>query len=179
MASHPEPHPQTPKFSIFRAQAAAAVTDESIVRWTPPGDVSQQGWQDVVAAGYHDGHETKILFCAPGFSLTYVWFKSAVPLPRHAHDTDCLYYILAGSLRLGNETLATGDGFFVGKDVPYTYVPGAAGVEVLEFRASHTFDIKLLAENPEFWKQAVATAAQRKSLWAQEEKPGSSSGNDE
>ena len=97
-----------------------------------------------------DGTTVKLLFSMPGMSLTHAWFKSGFPLPRHSHDTDCLYYIVAGSIRIGTEELGKGDGFFVGADVPYAYTPGADGVEILEFRASNAFDIKLLANNPLF-----------------------------
>ena len=72
---------------------------------------------------------------------------------------------------MGSEELGRGDGFFVGKDVPYTYTPGAAGVEVLEFRASNAFDIKLLANNPLFWEGAVKTVLAQRSAWTQEQPP--------
>lgn len=160
-----------PSFSVFKSSDAHDISEVPVVRWTPPGEVGQRGWEELVNAGYNDGHETKILFCAPGFSLTHVWFKSGIPLPRHSHDCDCLYYITAGSLRLGNQILGAGDGFFVGENVPYSYVPGEDGVEVLEFRATNSFDIKFLAENPDFWKRAVETAESRKATWAEEVKP--------
>ena len=47
----------------------------------------------------------------------------AFPCPATVHNADCLYFIVAGSLRLGSEELGPGDGFFLGVDVPYTYVP--------------------------------------------------------
>lgn len=40
------------RFSIFRASDAQTLNEQPIVRWTPPGSVSQQGWQNLVAAGY-------------------------------------------------------------------------------------------------------------------------------
>jgi hypothetical protein len=100
-----------------------------------------------------------------------VWFKSGYPLPRHTHNCDCLYYIIGGSLRIGQEKLGPGDGFFVGRDVPYTYKAGDAGVEVLEFRATNAFDIKVLADNQLFWEAAVKTAVAQRSTWVTEKPP--------
>jgi hypothetical protein len=122
-------------------------------------------------AGANEGHDLKLLFAIPGFSLSYVWFKSGFPLPRHSHNVDCLYYIVGGSLFIGHEELGVGDGFFVGQDVPYTYRPGPAGVEVLEFRAADTFNIKILANNPLFWDKAVETVREHRSAWAHEPRP--------
>ncbi|MGJ3627380.1 cupin domain-containing protein [Sphingomonas sp. MMS24-JH45] len=84
----------------------------------------------------------------PGMSLTYAWFKSGFPLPLHSHNADCLYYIIAGTLKLEREELGAGDGFFVGKDAPDQYKPGPTGVEVLEFRTADTFDIASSAIPP-------------------------------
>jgi hypothetical protein len=122
-------------------------------------------------AGVDAGHQLKVLFSVPGFSLVYVWFKSGFPLPRHTHNVDCLYYIVGGSLKLGSEELSTGDGFFIGKDVPYTYTPGERGVEVLEFRASNRFNIDVLAGNPAFWARAVETVRERRGAWESERQP--------
>ena len=69
--------------------------------------------------GAGEGQMVKLLFSAPGLSLTYAWFKSGFPLPRHSHDADCLYYIIAGSLTLGSQTLGAGDGFFVPSQAAY------------------------------------------------------------
>jgi hypothetical protein len=138
-----------------------------------PAPANVEGWPKLQAAGYDEGHETKLLFCAPGFSLTYVWFKSGLPLPRHSHNVDCLYYIIAGSLQLGTQQLGAGDGFFIGADAPYAYVPGAQGVEVLEYRAADRFSIKFRADNPDFWSRAVAQIRQQRDRWASELRPSS------
>jgi hypothetical protein len=72
---------------------------------------------------------------------------------------------------MGQDELGAGDGFFVGRDVPYRYRPGSAGVEVLEFRATNLFDIKVLANNPLFWEQAVTTTREHQASWANEKPP--------
>lgn len=64
-----------------------------------------------------------------------------------------------------------GDGFFVGHDVPYTYRPGPAGVEVLEFRATDAFNIKVMANNPAFWDAAVETVRNHRAAWSTEPRP--------
>jgi len=160
-----------PKFQIFRGQQAQEIADDSFFYLEPMSSACQEGWPALYEAGYNEGHDTKLLFSAPGFSLTYVWFKSGLPLPRHSHDTDCLYYVIAGALQLGNETLSAGDGFFIGKNVPYAYVPCENGVEVLEFRSENRSSIKFLADNPAFWQRAVDEVQSRKSGWPQEAKP--------
>ena len=45
-------------------------------------------------------------YTVPGFGLTHVWFKEGYALPLHSHDCDCLYYVIAGSLKMGTEELA-------------------------------------------------------------------------
>ena len=159
------------KFSIFKAENARPEDGIPIMQYHPPSTVVAEGSTLLQAAGIEKGHENRLLFSMPGFSLTYVWFKSGYPLPRHSHNADCLYYIVAGSLGIGNEQLAAGDGFFVGADVPYTYTPGAEGAEVLEFRAANEFDIKVLAENPAFWQRALTTVTSKHEDWLTESKP--------
>ena len=122
-------------------------------------------------AGYDSGYHLKLLFSKPGMSLTHVWFKSGFPLPRHSHDADCLYYIISGSVRLGAEDLGPGDGFLIGKDVPYTYVAGEAGVQLLEFRTADVFDIRILADSPSFWSRALGTVEEKQTVWAGEPMP--------
>jgi hypothetical protein len=73
--------------------------------------------------------ETRLLFANAGFSLAYASFKSGFAVILHSREADCLYYITGGSIRLGGDELGVSDGFFVLKDVPYTYVAGAEGGE--------------------------------------------------
>lgn len=159
------------RFAIFRGKEARGAADIAM-EYAPATPIVAEGARRAMEAGAEAGTELKLLFAIPGFSLTYAWFKSDFPLPRHSHNVDCLYYIVGGSLRFGQEELGVGDGFFVGKDVPYAYRAGAAGVEVLEFRAADVFDIKVLANNPAFWDTAVETVRSRQSQWAQEPRPG-------
>jgi quercetin dioxygenase-like cupin family protein len=160
-----------PGFAVFRRADALPEHGIPIMRRTAMSDVVMAGGARMMAAGVEQGHENRLLFSAPGFSLAYAWFKSGYPLPRHTHDGGCLYYILAGGLRIGTEALGAGDGFFVGADVPYAYTAGPDGVEILEFRAADAFDIKLLANNPAFWDKATAIVNERRETWRDEPRP--------
>ena len=57
-------------------------------------------------------------------SLVHARFQAGYPLPRHSHDADCLYYVVAGEAVLGNQVLRAGDGFFVPAGAPYQYRAG-------------------------------------------------------
>ena len=122
-------------------------------------------------AGDANGQVVKTLFSRPGFSLTYAWFKSDFPLPPHTHNADCLYYIVAGSLRLGSEHLKAGDGFFVGAEKAYSYTPGPNGVEVLEFRTEEHFDIKFLVKSASNWAKIIDKVSAKQADWSQETPP--------
>ena len=159
------------RFAIFRGKDAKSGAEASFMQYEPVTAVVAEGARRAQEEGADQGHDLKLLFATPGFSLSYVWFKSGFPLPRHSHNVDCLYYIVGGSLKIGHEELGVGDGFFVGQDVPYTYLPGPAGVEVLEFRATDVFNIKVLANNPAFWDKAVETVRSQRGAWAQEPRP--------
>lgn len=161
----------TPRLRVFRWGESADCEGIDNMHSEPLAPVAAEGASRLMAAGIEHGHENRVLFSGGGLSLVYVWFKSGYPLPRHSHNTDCLYYIIAGSLSLGTERLDAGDGFFVGAGIPYTYVPGPEGVEVLEFRGSEYFNIEVLAENPGFWKSALKTVQQSREKWPVEARP--------
>lgn len=160
-----------PKFEIYRMRDARPYHETSVLRHEPVSDTVAQGAKMAVEAGMGEGHDLKLLFEAPGFTLSYAWFKSGYPLPRHTHNVDCLYYILGGSLKIGTEELGKGDGFFIGSEVPYTYTPGEQGVEVLEFRPSNDFNIKVLANNLAFWEKAAQAVAGQRESWRTQPRP--------
>ena len=163
--------PATPRFAIFRGRDSTDFEESGLMSTVMPTPTEIEGSVAAVEAGIMAGTTVRLLFSMPGLSLTHAWFKSGFPLPRHSHNVDCLYFILAGSLRLGTETLGAGDGFFVGADVPYAYVPGEEGVEVLEFRGSNSFDIRLLANNPAYWAKAVESVTAKRADWPEETPP--------
>ncbi|MBW8784351.1 MAG: cupin domain-containing protein [Novosphingobium sp.] len=158
-------------FTVFRARNAIDYAEAGVMEGAPLSEAAAKASAELVEAGMLEGSQVKLLFARPGLSLTYVWFKSGYPLPRHSHDADCAYFIIAGSLRVGAEELGPGDGFFVGRDVPYTYTPGERGVEVLEIRTADKFDIKMLANNPAYWAKALGTVNEARSRWWHEQPP--------
>ncbi|MBB5686754.1 cupin domain-containing protein [Sphingobium boeckii] len=163
--------PPNTRFAIFSAQSATDFEESGLMSTVPLTETEIAGSVAAIDAGAMAGASTRLLFELPGLSLAHAWFKSGFPLPRHSHNVDCLYYIIAGSLRLGTEELGAGDGFFVGADVPYAYVPGDDGVEVLEFRTSNSFDINLLASNAAFWAKAVEGVKAKQADWPAESPP--------
>ncbi|MGR4864727.1 cupin domain-containing protein [Caulobacter sp. LARHSG274] len=166
--------PAPPRFALFRSADSRDFEQSGIMSQGAPTQIEMAGAVAAVDAGMLEGTTVRLLFDLPGLSLTHAWFKSGFPLPRHTHNVDCLYYILAGALRIGIEDLGRGDGFFVGAGVPYSYLPGPEGVEVLEFRGSNSFDIRLMADNPAFWAKAVESVERRRDGWAKESPPSQS-----
>ncbi len=159
------------KFQIYRHAEAPSIEEAKCMSIEPFTDEQMAGMMSMFKPGYPRGDETKVLFNMPGFSLTYAWFKADYPLPLHSHDSDCLYYIVSGSLKLGTEELGPRDGFFVPDSVPYTYTPGPEGVEVLEFRQKHEFNFKLMAKGTSFWKRAADSVEKHKEDWKDAKRP--------
>ncbi|HTJ63756.1 MAG TPA: cupin domain-containing protein [Alphaproteobacteria bacterium] len=153
------------RFAIFRGADAPFLGDTGAMPLPPIQPDSMPEFNRAVASGLGDGEEVRLVFASPGFSLTRVWFKKDFPLPLHSHDADCLYYITAGSIRLGNKTLAKGDGFFLPADMPYTYRAGPEGVELLEFRTADKFDFRFHSDTPEFWTKAADICAANQAGW--------------
>lgn len=131
----------------------------------PMSQETQDGFVRLVGVGLMDGSTVKTLFDIPGFALTYVWFKPHYPLARHSHKQDCLYYIIAGKVKLGTEWLGAGDGFFLPDATPYTYVVGDEGVELLEFRTSSDTNFKAFAHTSDWWQKAEKSIRENRSAW--------------
>jgi mannose-6-phosphate isomerase-like protein (cupin superfamily) len=119
------------------------------------------------------GSVTKLLFGDPdgadggGMSLVWVKFGANYPLPRHSHSADCVYYVVSGEARLGNQTVVAGEGFFVAADAPYGYTAGPDGVELLEFRAKSSFDSQI-RESPAGWTRILEGVRANRDRWAKE-----------
>ena len=69
----------TSKFQIFRAADAKDLMEEGCMTVEPFTPVQREGMDKLVAAGFMDGDEVKVLVNIPGFSLTHVWFKKDYP----------------------------------------------------------------------------------------------------
>lgn len=160
-------------FEIFRFEHAPALDETGHMEVADLTEEMQAGIGGALEAGFAEGNVVKTLYSRPGFSLTYAWFKSGFPLPLHTHNADCLYYIVAGSLQLGNETLGAGDGFFIGAGKAYRYTPGPDGAEVLEFRHAEDFDIKFMARTLPAWAKITEAIRDRRPAWSTESPPSS------
>jgi quercetin dioxygenase-like cupin family protein len=154
--------------TLFRAADAPNLeaTDMMSVPQFPADFVRPESGrtEDIVS-----GQTVKVLYRQSeeegGFSLVYAWFKPHFPLPRHSHSADCLYYVIAGSAVMGNQTLKAGDGFFVPSGAPYQYSAGPEGVEVLEFRHARSFDMQITESN-ERYANIFEVAAKCAPQWA-------------
>ena len=152
-------------FTIFRGQDAPFLGETGAMPVPPIATESKPEFERALASGLGDGEQVRLVFRTPGFSLTHVWFKKNFPLPLHSHDANCLYYIVAGTLRLGDKTLGKGDGFFIPSDMPYTYRAGPDGVQLLEFRNADRFDFQFRSDTPAFWQKAADICAANQEDW--------------
>jgi quercetin dioxygenase-like cupin family protein len=172
-----EPAESRKRLVIFHAQDAKAPEPERMPR---------EGIDDAVLAGLARlaaqdvkpgiGERTLVLFSEPGdhgFSLLYIWFKSCYVLPRHSHDSDCLYCVIGGELRLGSHVLRKGDGMFIPAHHAYGYEAGPDGVEILEFRNATRFNLMFKPNDGARWDRIAETFQDRAALWAAETVPPS------
>lgn len=167
MSEKPEPKP----FEIFRATEYRDYGEHNLMELVDTGPVILEALGEFEREGGGAGQTVRMAYSRPGMSLTHVWFKSGYPLPLHSHTGDCLYYLLAGSIRVGTETLGPGDGFFVGSDVPYTYETGPDGAEVLEFRATDWMNIRFMAKGKAAWDKTVGKLKAQRESWETEVPP--------
>ena len=160
------------KFQIFRRSEIAPLTEDQFYAPATTTPEQREAMDKMLAAGWADGEETRIVFAGPGFALVHAWFKAGYPLPLHSHSADCLYFIVAGSLSLGTEQLEAGDGFFVPANAAYTYTPGPDGAEVLEFRHTAMIDFRILAKGAAFWAKGLQQVAEHRAEWKTAKRPG-------
>ncbi len=174
--------PKSPlkRLTIFRAQDATPALEHMPVLGI---DASvEHGLQILKEANPTDdlnhGSGTTVLFHEPGdtgMSLAYGWFKSGYILPRHSHNADCLYYVLAGELQLGSQVLRKGDGMFIPANAVYAYQAGPEGVEVLEFRNATQFHFLFKNNTEAHWRRIAEVLRNNGEKW-QDERPPSDKG---
>lgn len=164
-----------PPFQIFRAREAQDFEESAMMHGDGPiAEAVGEASRALVDAGMLDGSKLRVLFRRPGgFSLSYAWFKSGFPLPLHSHSSPCLYFIVGGSLRIGTHELGPGDGFYLDANMPYIYTPGPQGVEVLEFRDTDSFDIRLRGRNVKWWHKALEKLKLAMPSWPAQSRPPS------
>nr|WP_314465571.1 hypothetical protein [uncultured Novosphingobium sp.] len=162
---------ERPRFETFRGGAALSLDECGCMTLAGEAPNMLAALPLFASAGPETGERVDVPYRRPGMSLARLQLKSGFALPLHSHDCDCLYYIVAGSVELGTETLSAGDGFFVGSEVPYAYVAGPEGAEVLEFRATDSFDIRVRDKSPAGWARAAERVRDAQTRWANEPPP--------
>lgn len=154
------------EFAVFTF-ANAPRMDETDVMAYPTDSPAMPMAARAIDAGMLDGSLLTLLFAQSGpspFSLIHVWFKPNYLLARHWHDVDCLYYVIAGSLRMGARELRAGDGFYVPADTRYGYQAGADGVELLEIRTASSFGMQMDASEKR-WSEVLDNVAENHAAW--------------
>lgn len=162
------------RFAIFRGSDARPLSDTGMMQYVSDPEMETASAQ-LVEAGVLAGSEVDQVFRhggEDGFSLVRVWFKPNYHLPRHSHDDDCLYFVLSGQVLMGAQVLEAGDGFYVPKDSVYGYRAGPEGAEVLEFRHSTSFNIRL-AERVEVFDRIREVVLANHDAWVAEQVPPS------
>lgn len=155
---------------IYRKDVAPLLEDTDFMSTPDMSEETASGISTLGANGLLTGSRLKVLVRQPddegGFSLVHVWFKPNYPLVRHSHDVDCMYYVLSGSLKMGNQTLSVGDSFFVPAGAPYAYQAGPDGVEVLEIRHGVVaFGMKIFDASPQQWSSMLKTVQAQSPEW--------------
>lgn len=158
------------KFTIFHLRDGRDPVEAGVMSMGPPSAIRTPTIEDCLAACIND--RADLVFSGGGLSLVRCWIKAEDLLPRHTHDCDCLHYVIAGSLTLGIERLEAGDGIFILADTAYAYTAGEEGVEVIHFRASESFDLKMRTSEA-FWTKALACARKRRGGWIEAPRPSS------
>ncbi len=150
---------------IFRGADAPSLEEAGHMEYVDDDPVILEGTAKLGEAGIGEGAVLKCLFSGFGFSLHYVWFKPGYPLPLHSHNSDCLYYIISGDIRMGTEEMEAGDGFFLPAETPYTYTIGDGGVELLEFRTQEEFDIQFKGKTDAYWEKMLEKLRAEQPKW--------------
>jgi quercetin dioxygenase-like cupin family protein len=165
------------KFAIARRKDISPLTEEQFYAGATADPQQREHMDKMLAAGWAEGEETRMVFNAPGFVLVHAWFKPGYPLPLHSHSGDGLYFIVAGTLTLGTEQLEAGDAFFVPANSAYTYMPGPDGVEVLEIRQTAMIDFRILTKGgAAFWAKALQQVAANRDGWQTAKRPSNTPG---
>jgi len=165
------------KFAIFRKADNPPLTEEQFYGGAVATPEQRESMDKMLAAGWADGEETRMVYNGPGFSLVHAWFKAGYPLPLHSHSADGVYFVVAGSLSLGTEHLEAGDAFVVPANAAYTYTPGPDGAEVLEIRHTAMIDFRILTKGgAAFWSKALQQVAEHRADWKTAKRPGPAQG---
>ena len=64
-------------------------------------------------------------------------FEPGSEVSVHAHEQDEIFYVVAGSMKLGNREIGPGSSVFVQGNTLYSFATGKDGLQVLNFRPRH------------------------------------------
>jgi len=160
-----------PGFQVLRKENYPLVDQTDALDASTLTPDAVEGFTRMAEEGMYEGSTLKLVFTMPELSVIHCWFRSGFPLPLHSHNADCLYYVIAGEVRLGTEVIGEGDSFYVPSDVPYGYSAGPAGVELLEIRTKDKFNIKSHVKAIAGWDHAVHATAKNHPKWGHEQRP--------
>ena len=149
--------------TFYSAHDAELLGDDTM----SPARIDPSVFAELDLSPIASGSVVDILFKGEGFSLIRGRFKPGYRLPRHSHSADCLYYVVSGQAIMGKRVIEAGSGFFVKAHAPYAYQAGPAGVEVLEFRAATSFDMRIFDQTPAAWRPIVAAAVENQERWSE------------
>lgn len=164
--------PAKPRMQLFRAEGTPLEPDMMYPEGLE-GSV-MAGFARAEEAGMHEGHRLRCLYRSPlpdGPSLCHMWLKSGFITPRHKHDTNCIYYVLAGELKLGNASAGKGEGVFVPEGTIYSIEAGPLGLEVLEFRTDTKFNVFYTGNDEANWDRIVDAVSGNVVDWAGQPPP--------
>ena len=156
--------------TIYRAGDSQELMESGFMTWPTMSDDARASLGEVIAVGAAAAQKVMVVARQSpeegGFSLVHVWFKANYPLPRHSHDSDCMYYVISGEAHMGNQVLRAGDSFFVPAEAPYVYSAGPDGVEVLEIRHDVAqFDMKIPDAPEARWQEMVEISVANRERW--------------
>ena len=174
-SSLPAPAPARKRMALFRAGEGVAL-DHETMPFEGIDAATLAGLGRIMASGPKaaDASHTTILFQSggeDGVSLSHAWFKTGFISPRHSHNADCIYYILAGEARFGSARLGPGDGIFVPADQAYVLEVGDAGCELLEFRNAAQFNIHFKGNDEAHWEKVAQSYTRHMPQWEAEIPP--------
>lgn len=163
------------RMTLFRAGEGIAL-DHETMPFDGVDPETMAGLARIMGSGPRaaDASHTTILFQSGGeesVSLSHAWFKTGFISPRHSHNADCIYYILAGEARFGAARLGPGDGIYVPAEQAYVLEVGNEGCELLEFRNAAQFNIHFKGNDAAHWEKVAQSYARHMPQWENERPP--------
>lgn len=161
---------RTKGIAFYRADEAPTLDEDGMM--TPP-DLDEAVTTTLDLTPLAAGAKVTVLFKGSGpnaLSLVHARFGPGYRLPRHSHSADCLYYVVSGEMRMGDDKMGAGDAIFVPAGSLYTFETGPEGLEFVEFRKAARYDIKFNAP-AKAWDRQVAQRDANVEAWRKAKPP--------